>query len=178
MALDRQTKERLVADYSEGFAATSNAFIVGFRGISVPEADDLRSKVRESGARYQVVKNRLALIAVKDTPMECLAEHFEGPTAVAFSEDDVVGLAKVLTDFAKESENDVLEFRAGLLDGSPVAAEDIREIASLPGREELVAKLLFLLQSPIVRLARGLGAITQQFVSVLEQVRQQKESQS
>lgn len=175
MALDRQTKERLVADYSDGFATSSNAFIVGFSGLSVPQADDLRSRVRGTGCSYQVVKNRLALIAVKDKPMESLAAHFDGPTAIAYGE-DVVGLAKVLTDFAKEA--DVLEFRGGLLDGAPVEASDIKAIAELPSREELIAKLLFLLQSPIVRLARGLGAITQQFVSVLEQIRQQKESQS
>ena len=176
MALDRQTKERLVADYSEGFATATNAFILGFRGISVPQADELRAKVRQSGARYQVVKNRLALIAMKDTQMEELREHFEGPTAVAFHNDDAVGLAKILTDFAKDA--DVIEFRAGLVDGAPVGAADIRAIAELPSRDELIAKLLFLLQSPITRVVRGLGAITRDFAVVLDQIRQQKESQS
>ncbi|MEE2776841.1 MAG: 50S ribosomal protein L10 [Acidobacteriota bacterium] len=173
MALDKQTKVGLVETYSEGFVNAQNAFVVSFRGISVPQADDLRSKVRATGAHYLVVKNRLALIALKDTKMECLGEHFSGPTAVAFHDDDAVSLAKVLTEFKKEA--DVLEFRAGLVDGAPVAADDIKAIAELQSRDELIAKLLFLLQSPIIRVVRGLGAITRDFVVVLEQIRQQKE---
>lgn len=175
MALDKETKERLIADYSRGFAVSPNAFVLGFSGLSVPQADELRARVRERGGRYQVVKNRLALIALKDTGMEALAEHFQGPTAVAYSDDDVVGLAKILTDFAKEAE--VLEFRGGLLDGSPIEAGQIKAIAELPSREELIAKLLFLLHSPIARMVRGLGGLTQQLVSVVEQIRRQKESE-
>jgi large subunit ribosomal protein L10 len=176
MALDRATKERLLQDYSEGFAASSNAFVLGYRGMTVPQVDALRAKVRASGGRYQVVKNRLALIAVKDTPLESLSEHFQGPTAVAYSRDDVVALAKVLSEFAKGA--DVLDFRAGVVEGAAVKGEDVKAIADLPTRDVLIGKLLFLLQTPISRLVRDLGAITQQFVSVLDQVRQQKESQS
>ena len=175
MALDRASKEKLLEDYTQGFASSANAFVIGYRAMSVPQVDDLRAKVRKSGGRYQVVKNRLALIAVKDTPLQSLAEHFQGPTAVAYSGDDAVGLAKVLTEFTKTA--DVLEFRAGLIDGVAVKGADVRAIAELPGREVLIGKLLFLLQTPISRLVRDLGAITQQFVSVLDQVRQQKEAQ-
>ena len=176
MALDRATKERLIEDYSQGFALSSNAFVLGYRGMTVPQVDTLRSKVRASGGRYQVVKNRLALIAVKDTKMSSLAEHFEGPTAVAYSDHDVVSLAKVLTEFAKGAQ--ILEFRGGLVEGSPILGEEVKAIAELPSRDVLIGRLLFLLQSPVSRLVRDLGAITQQFVSVLDQVRQQKESQS
>lgn len=174
MALDRAKKEQLLSDYSQGFAKSPNAFVVGYRAMSVPQVDDLRARVRKSGGRYQVVKNRLALIAVKDTPLQPLSEHFQGPTAVA-SGDDAVALAKVLTEFTKSA--DVLEFRAGLIDGVAVAGADVKAIADLPSREVLIGKLLFLLQTPISRLVRDLGAITQQFVSVLDQVRKQKESQ-
>ena len=174
MALSRTTKESLIETYSEGFVSSPNALVLGFRGLTVPQADDLRSKIRGVGGSYQVVKNSLALRAMKDSRMEELASHFDGPTAVAYSADDIVGLAKALKDFSKDVP--VIEFRAGLVEGSLVAAEEIGQIADLPSREELLAKLLFLLQSPISRLARGLGAITQQFVSVLEQVRQQKDS--
>jgi large subunit ribosomal protein L10 len=176
MALDRATKERLLEDYSQGFAASANAFVIGYRGMTVPQVDALRSKVRASGGRYQVVKNRLALIAVKDTALEPLAEHFQGPTAVAYSGADAVALAKVLTDFAKGA--DILEFRGGLVEGSTIRGEDVKAIADLPSREALIGKLLYLLQTPITRLVRDLGAITQQFVSALDQIRQQKESQS
>jgi large subunit ribosomal protein L10 len=176
MALDRASKEKLLADYNGGFAKSRNAFVLGYRNMTVPQVDDLRAKVRASGGRYQVVKNRLALIAVKDTPLQPLAEHFQGPTAIAYSGDDAVALAKVLTDFTKSA--DVLEFRAGLVDGRAVKGNEVKAIADLPSREVLIGKLLFLLQTPISRLVRDLGAITQQFVSVLDQVRQQKEAKS
>ena len=176
MALDRATKEKLLDDYNRGFAQSPNAFVIGYRNMTVPQVDALRAKVRASGGRYQVVKNRLALIAVKDTPLQPLSEHFQGPTAIAYSSKDAVGLAKVLTEFAKGA--DILEFRAGLIDGQAVKGTDVKAIADLPSREVLIGKLLFLLQTPISRLVRDLGAITQQFVSVLDQVRQQKEAQS
>ena len=86
----------------------------------------------------------------------------------------MVSLAKVLTEFAKETP--ALECRAGLIEGSPVEAEALEQIAKLPSREDLVAKLVFLLQSPITRMVRGFGAITPQFVQVLEQIRQKKDA--
>jgi len=176
MALDRATKEKLLEDYSQGFAASANAFVLGYRPMSVPQVDDLRARVRKSGGRYQVVKNRLALIAVKDTALQPLSEHFAGPTAVAYSGEDAVALVKVLTEFSRAA--DVLEFRAGLIDGVPVKGTDVKAIADLPSREVLIGRLLYMLQTPISRLVRDLGAITQQFVSVLDQVRQQKEKES
>jgi large subunit ribosomal protein L10 len=174
MAVDRATKQKMIDDYAEGFAKSSNAFVLGYQKMTVPQVDALRSKVRASGGRYQVVKNRLALIAVKDGKLAPLAEHFQGPTAVAYSDSDVVGLAKVLTEFAKSA--DVLEFRAGIVEGSPIAGADVKAIADLPSREVLIGRLLYMLQTPVSRLVRDLGAITQQFVSALDQIRQQKEA--
>ncbi len=173
MALTRAKKESLLAEYEEGFAKVPNAFLLGFSGVSVPEVTELRSKVRESGGGYIVVKNTLALRATNGTALADLQEHFEGPTAVAFTAGDVVSLAKTLSDFAKDVP--AIEFKAGIVDSSPVGAEDIKELAGLPSREALIAKLLFLMQSPVTRLARGLNAITRDFVVVLDQVRQQKE---
>lgn len=173
MALTRAKKDSLLADYEGGFAQAPNAFLLGFKGISVPEVTELRAKVREGGAQYQVVKNTLALRATAGKALAELSEHFEGPTAVAYTDGDAVTLAKALTDFAKEVP--AIEFKGGVVDSRPVAAEDIKEIAGLPSREELLAKLLFLLQSPVTRLARGLNAITRDFVVVVDQIRQQKE---
>ena len=174
MALTRASKERLVADYGGGLACASHAFILGFQGIKVGQADDLRRRIRESGGSYEVVKNRLALIAVKGQALESLSEHFNGPTAVAFCNDDPVALAKALTEFAKDVP--VLQFKAGLLDGQAVPGDEIKSIAALPSREELLAKLLYLMKSPISRFVRGLGAIPQQLVSVLDQIAKQKGS--
>jgi len=174
MALTRASKEQLVSEYGGGLASAPHAFVLGFQGIKVGQADDLRRRIRESGGSYEVVKNRLALIAVKGQALESLSEHFNGPTAVAFCNDDPVALAKALTDFAKDVP--VLQFKGGLLDGQAVAGEEIRAIAALPSREELLAKLLYLMKSPISRFVQGLGAIPQQFVSVLSQISSQKES--
>jgi large subunit ribosomal protein L10 len=169
MPLSRADKHELVARYEEGLAAAPSAFLVGYKGISVPQVTELRAKIRDSGGQYLVVKNTLALRAIQGKALDGLKELFEGPTAVVFGHGDAVALAKVLTEFAKTAP--VLEFKGGLVDGQQVAAEQIKEIADLPSREALIAKLLFLLQSPIIRLARGLAAIPQQFVSVLDQIR-------
>lgn len=174
MALSRSQKEELVADYGGRFSSAPHAFLISFSGITVPQVTDLRQRVREGGGHYEVVKNTLALRAVKGTPLEGLSEQFVGPTAVAYSEEDPVSLAKVLTTFAKDVP--AIEFKGGLVEGQTVAAEDIKAIADLPSREELITKLVFLLQSPISRFVRGLGAIPQQFVSVLGQVARAKES--
>ncbi len=172
MAISRHTKEGLLQNYGDGLASSPHAFVVGFEGITVRQVDDLRRRVRENGGHYKVVKNRLALRAIEGTPLQPLQEHFNGATAVAFSADDPVSLAKALTGFAKEHPR--LVFKGGLVDGQAVDAGQIDLIASLPSREDLVTKLVFLLQSPISRLARGLGAITQQFVTALDQVAKKK----
>jgi large subunit ribosomal protein L10 len=174
MALSRAKKTTLVESYEGGLAQAPNAILLGFQGITVAQVDDLRRRVREQGGHYSVIKNRLASRAVQGTALEQMADLFAGPTAVAFSDQDPVGLAKILTEFKKEVP--VLEFKGGLVDGQRVEGEQIKDLAAMPSREELLAKLLFLLQSPITRFVRGLGAIPQQFVSVLDQVRQQKEA--
>ncbi|MDH3745369.1 MAG: 50S ribosomal protein L10 [Acidobacteriota bacterium] len=174
MALTRAKKESLVDRYKNELAKAPNVFLLGFEGISVPEATELRDKVREVGGTYVVVKNRLAKFAVEGQPLDVLKEHLQGPTAAAFGDDDAVSIAKALTDFAKDVP--AVTFKAGLVDGQAVAAADIQEIASLPSREELLAKLLYLLQSPVTRFVRTLAEMPRRAVSILDQIRQAKES--
>ena len=173
MALTRSDKTDLINSYEQGLAEAPHAFLVGFDRLTVPQDTDLRSRIRETGASYEVVKNTLALRAVSGKGLENLREQFVGPTAVAYTTDDPVSLAKALTEFQKEVPT--IQFKGGLVDGQPVDASQVEDIAKLPGREELLAKLLFLLQSPITRLARGLAAIPRQLVVVLDQVGKQKE---
>lgn len=168
MPLSRQQKENLVADYEKGLAQAPHVFLMAYEGITVPQVTDLRNKVRESGGRYIVVKNRLALRAIEGQSLADLAGQFEGATAAAYSSDDAVSIAKVLTEFAKDVP--AITLKGGLVDGKEVAAEDIKEIASLPSREELLAKLLFLLQSPITNFVRTLNELPRQFVGVLDQI--------
>jgi large subunit ribosomal protein L10 len=172
MPLSRSQKEQMLAEYEKGVVHAPHAFLLGYEGISVPKVTELRQKIRESGGSYVVVKNRLVLRAIEGKALEQLKDQFTGPIAIAYCASEPVALAKVLTDFQKEAP--VLEFRGGLLNGQRVAAEQIKEIANLPSREELLAKLVYLLQSPITRFVRTLAAVPRDFVVVLEQIRQQK----
>ncbi len=173
MPLTRSEKDKLIAEYQGGLAVAPHAFLLGFKGISVPQVTELRNRVRATGGEYLVVKNNLALRAIDSTALAALEEHFVGPTAVVFTDHDPVALAKALTDYAKEVP--ALEFKAGMVERRAVAAGQIKEIAQLPSREQLIAKLLYLLQSPITRFARLLAAVPQSLVVVLDQVRKQKE---
>jgi large subunit ribosomal protein L10 len=176
MPLSRSQKEHLLAEYQDGVANAPHAFLLGYQGISVPKVTELRQKIRETGGSYVVVKNRLVLQAIEGKALGQLADHFTGPTAVVYGDSEPVALAKVLSDFQKEAP--FIEFKGGLLNGQPVGGDQIKEIANLPSREELIAKLLYLLQSPITRLVRTLAAVPRDFVLVLDQVRQKKESGS
>jgi large subunit ribosomal protein L10 len=174
MPLTRQQKEELVESYREQITSAPNVYLLDYKGISVNEVNELRNKVRETGASYTVVKNRLALQAIEETPMADLADQFQGPVAVAYCVDDPVSLAKALTDFAKDVP--AIEFKAGLMDGRVVSGDQLKEIAKLPSREELIAKLLFLLQSPVQRFVRTLAALgPQSLVTALGQVAGKKE---
>lgn len=173
MALSRSQKDSLVDVYENGLAAAPHAFLVSFSGLTVNQDTELRAKVRDSGGHYQVVKNRLALRAVEGKALDALADQFKGPTAVAYVADDPVALAKVLTEFAKGVPT--LEFKGGVIDGKAIDASQVGDIAKMPSREELIAKLLFLLQSPVTRFVRGLAAIPRQFVIALDQIAKQKE---
>ena len=173
MALTRSKKQELIDLYEQGLALAPHAFLVDYQGISVPQDTELRRRIRESGGQYLVVKNTLALRAIEGGSMESLKDHFDGPVAVAFTHDSVVNLAKALTESAKDIP--AIEVKGGMVDNEPVDVAQVEEIASLPTREELIAKLLFLLQSPVTRFARVLAAVPRDFVMVLEQVRQAKE---
>jgi large subunit ribosomal protein L10 len=173
MPLSRADKAETVAAYEAGLARAPHAFLLGYKGISVPDATELRARVRRSGGHCVVVKNTLARRAIEGKALGELKALFDGPTAVVFSDADPVALAKVLTDFAKGVP--AVEFKGGLVEGRGVAADQIKEIAALPAREELIAKLLYLLQSPVARLVRGLAALPQGLVAALDQVRAKRE---
>jgi large subunit ribosomal protein L10 len=171
---NREQKAEAISEFSEGIGSAQNAFVLDFKGITVPQVTELRKQVRESGSEYVVIKNTLALIAVKDTPLQKLTGTFSGMTAIAYNTTDPVALAKVLTKFAKDVPT--VQFKAALLGGQPVAASEIQNIANLPSREELVSKLLFMLQFPMRGLATLLAANIRNLAVVIDQVRQQKET--
>ena len=174
--MNRTEKKESIAAMTESVGTATNAFIIDFQGISVPQVTELRKQIREANSQYVVVKNTLALIAIKGQPLEALNEQFSGPTAVAWSESDPVGLAKLLTKFAKDAP--ALKFKGAMLDGEAVPVEKIDQIASLPSREELIAKLAYLLNSPIQGLVNVLNANIRNLAVVLDQISKQKSGAS
>jgi large subunit ribosomal protein L10 len=172
MALTRAQKQELVDRYEGGLARAPHAFLITYQGIKVNDVTDLRARVRAAGGSYEVVKNTLALRAIEGKPLAALSSTFTGAVAVVYTAGDAVAVAKTLTEFAKTVPQIV--FRGGIVDGKPIAANEVEQIAKLPSREELIAKLLFLLQSPMIRLVRTLAAIPREFVVVLDQIGKQK----
>jgi large subunit ribosomal protein L10 len=172
MALTREQKQQIIDRYEQSLAKAPHAFLVSYQGIKVNDVTELRARVRAVGGDYEVVKNTLALRAIEGKPLQALSSTFTGPIAVVFTESDAVAVAKTLTEFAKTVPQVV--FKGGIVDGKPIAANEVEQIAKLPSREELIAKLLFLLQSPIARLVRTLSAIPRELVVVLDQIGKQK----
>ena len=170
--MNREEKAQAISEFTEGIGSATNAFVLDFKGITVPQVTELRKQVRESGSSYVVIKNTLALIAVKDSPLTQIKDKFTGMTAVAYNRTDAVILAKALTKFAKDVP--ALQFKGALLNGQIVPASQIQNIANLPSREELVSKLLYLMQHPIRGLVTVLSANIRNLAVVLDQVAKQK----
>jgi len=166
--MNRDEKKAAVESLGAEFRSLSSAFLIDYRGMKVVDATELRRRIREIDGTYVVVKNTLALRALKDTKMEGLASYFEGPTAVVYHPSDVVGLAKLLVEASKT--NPSVNFKAALVEGAVVPASEILALASLPSREVLLSKLLFLLKAPVQRLATVLKAPVRDLAFVLKQV--------
>ena len=153
--LTRAEKEQQVETLREKLGRATCVYVADYRGIDVQSVNRLRSRIRKEGEgdyEYRVAKNSVVRRAVTDTPAAELVERFEGPTAVAISYGDPVGLAKILVEFAKEHE--VFELRAGVLEGRAIEATEIGTLATLPSLNELRATLVGLIQAPATKLVR------------------------
>ncbi len=166
--MNKEEKQQTVDSLSEQFRSISSAFLIDYRGLKVVDATELRRKIREINGCYVVVKNTLATRAAKQTKLEKLEPYFQGPTAVAYHPKDVVGMAKLLTEIGKGNPN--FAFKAALVEGKVVPATDIQAIASMPSREVMLSKLVFLLKAPLQRLNMVLKAPVRNLNLVLKQV--------
>ena len=174
MAISRAQKIENAETLRQDLAEVPHAFLVDFAGLDVADATDLRRKIREQEASFRVVKNATALRAIEGLPLAKVTEAFVGQTAIAYTAGDAVGLAKVLREFHKEFETP--SFKAGIVDGEPISAEQFDQLAQLPGRDELIGKVLYLMNYPVSGLVTVLSGLLRQAVTVLERIREQKEA--
>ena len=154
-----ELKKPVVEEISELLNGAATAVVVDYRGLTVAEDTELRKQLREAGVVYKVYKNTMINFAIKDTEFADLAQHLEGPTAIAVCKDDATAAARVLAKFAKTAE--ALEIKGGVVDGVYYDAAGIGQIASIPSREVLLSKLLGSMQSPITNFARVIKQIAE-----------------
>jgi large subunit ribosomal protein L10 len=166
-------KQKDLESLTEQFQKAETAMVVGFKGMTVAKDQELRNQLREAGVSYEVVKNTLARKAAAGTPLEAAADQFKGVTAVALSSGDPVNLSKAISKFSKANP-DIFSFKVGIVEGKVVALRDVEAIASLPSKEELISKLLFLLNCQAQRLVTVLSAVPRNLAVVVKQIGEQK----
>lgn len=166
-------KREIVEELNEKFSEAKSMVITDYIGLNVAEMTELRKQLREAGVDYKVVKNTLAIIAAKKANFDKITEYFSGPTAIAFGLEDVVSPARVLVDFSKKHQ--VLEIKAGYLNGEIINIDKVKSLAEIPGREELLAKAFAGMQAPLVGLVNVLQGNIRGLVQTLSQIKDQKQ---
>jgi large subunit ribosomal protein L10 len=175
LGLNLEEKKSAVAEISAQLAGAQAVVVAEYRGLEVEGMTELRRRARASGVYLRVLKNTLARRAVKDTPFEKLADQMVGPLIYGISSDPVAS-AKVLNDFAKDNEKIVL--KAGAMPGSLLSATEVKSLATMPSRDELIAILMRTMQAPVAQFVRTLNEVPARFARALAAVRDAKEKQA
>lgn len=170
--MKKDEKAKQAESLEQELQRARSVILSSFEGITVAQDSELRRKVAATGAKYRVVKNSLVERAARQTPAAPLAAKLKGTTSLAISETDPVALAKVLTAYAKE--NPVLVFKAGIVEGRVVSLADFMALATLPSREALLAKALFLVNAPGSRIASAVAAVARNLAYVIDRAAKEK----
>ena len=169
----RPEKEAVVQEVAEILKKSKGVFVTDFQGLDVEAMSALRKKCREASVGYRVVKNKLARLAVKELGWDEMVAYFEGPSAIAYSFEDATAPARVISEFAKKSEKPT--FKVSRFEGIFYGPDKVKEIASLPTKDELIAKMIGSFNAPIQGLVGGLGDLLQKLVRTLDAIRIRKE---
>ena len=165
----KEVKQRDLHALAEELNNSKSAMIISFDKLTVTKDQEFRHQLREVGAKYQVVKNTIARLAVKGTPYEDASEHFTGVTAIAWTENDPVVLSKTISKFIKDN-TDFYKFKAGIVDGKVLDAKQIETIANLPSKEVLISKLLYVLNAQAQRIVTVINAVPRNLAVVIKQI--------
>ena len=169
--MNKEQKQAAIEEIGERLEASSAVFAVDYRGISVPQAAELRGRLNEADASFSVVKNRLAKRVTADTGTEALDEHLVGPTALTYVRGDAVLAAKAISQFSKQ--HSVLAYKGGIMDGAPLDPEQFDSIARLPGLDVLHGQLVGLAAAPLTGIVRSLNGLIQGLATQLGQISEQ-----
>ena len=169
----REQKQQDLEALTGQFQAATAGMLVGFKKLTVAKDQELRRQLRDAGASYTVVKNTLARKAAEGTPFEGATEHFKGVTALALAEGDPVNLSKAISKFVKDNP-DVFTFKAGVVEGRVVALPDVEALATLPSKEVMISKIMFLINAQAQRLATVISAVPRNLAVVVRQAGEQK----
>ncbi|MDI6602450.1 MAG: 50S ribosomal protein L10 [Thermoanaerobacteraceae bacterium] len=172
MSKTREQKSQIVEDLKNDFQKAQSVILTDYRGLTVEDEAALRKKFREAGAKYEVIKNTLAGLAAKEVGLEGLDSFLAGPTAAAFGYDDPVLPAKILAGYAKDHEQ--IKIKGGIVNGRVIGIDEVKALAELPPREELIAKMLGSMQAPISGLAGSLSGIIRKLLYALNAVAEVK----
>jgi large subunit ribosomal protein L10 len=171
LGLSMEQKQATVSEVSAQLASAQAVIVAEYRGLNVDRVTQLRAKARKSGLYLRVLKNTLARRAIQGTPFEKLAEKMSGPLIYGIAKDPVA-VAKVLSEFAKDNEHFVI--KAGAMPNTLMSDKDVKALALLPSRDELLAKLMGTIQAPIAKLVRTMNEVPARFVRTLAAVRDAK----